>query len=113
MGAIAALTAAGGPAGAGLLAGMAAGVLVHQTVKNVSVAEITGYVTARATALAPAVAAWAQDVLSRDDADPADRAVAQEILALPSVAAATETATPIVGTLNETLADQSGGASLS
>jgi len=112
LGAVAALTAAGGPAGAGLLAGMAAGVLVHQTVKNVSVAEITGYVTARVAALAPTVAAWAQDVLSRDDADPADRVVAQEILALPSVIAATEAATPIVGVLNETLTDQSGGASL-
>lgn len=112
LGAVAALTAAGGPAGAGLLAGLAAGVLVHQTVKNVSVTEITGFVTARAAVLAPTVAAWAQGVLSRDDADPADRAVAQEILALPSVAAATEAAIPIVGTLNDTLAE-SGGASLS
>lgn len=111
LGAVAALTAAGGPAGAGLLAGIAAGVLVHQTVKNVSVTEITGFVKARAAALAPTVAAWAQDVLSRDDADPADRAVAQEILALPSVAAATEAATPIVGALNETLADRPGGES--
>ncbi|MDE0269270.1 MAG: hypothetical protein OXI96_09635 [Acidimicrobiaceae bacterium] len=113
LGAVSALVAAGGPAGAGLLAGMAAGVLVHQTVKNVSVTEITGFVKARAAALAPTVAAWAQDVLGRDDADPADRAVAQEILALPSVAAATAVANPIVGTLNEALAGRSGGASLS
>ena len=111
LGAVAALTAAGGPAGAGLLAGIAAGVLVHQTVKNVSVTEITGFVKARAAALAPTVAAWAQDVLSRDDANPTDRAVAQEILALPSMAAATEAATPIVGALNETLADRPGGES--
>ncbi len=113
LGAVAALTAAGGPAGAGLLAGLAAGVLVHQTVKNVSVTEITGFVTARAAALAPTVTAWARDVLSRDDADPADRAVAQEILALPSVAAATEAAIPIVGALNETLSDGDGEAGLS
>jgi len=113
LGAVAALTAAGGPAGAGLLAGLAAGVLVHQTVKNVSVTEIISFVTARAAALAPTVAAWAQDVLSRDDADPADRSAAQEILALPSVAAATAAGAPIVSALNETLADQSGVASLS
>ena len=113
LGAVSALVAAGGPAGAGLLAGMAVGVIVHQTVKNVSVTEITGFVMARAAALAPAVAAWAQDVLGRDDADPADRAVAQEILALPSVAATTAVAEPIVGTLNEALAGRSGGASLS
>lgn len=113
LGAVSALVAAGGPAGAGLLAGMAVGVLVHQTVKNVSVTEITGFVMARAVALAPTVAAWAQDVLGRDDADPADRAVAQEILALPSVAATSAVADPIVGTLNEALAGRSGGASLS
>ena len=105
MGAVAAVTAAGGPAGVGLLAGLAAGMLVHQTVKNVSVSEITDFVNTRVKTLAPTVAAWAVDLLRRDDADSAERAIATEILALPSVTAAAEVAAPVVDELNETLAN--------
>ncbi len=107
LGAVAILTAAGGPAGAGLLVGVAAGVLVQQATKNVSVSDIAGYVTDRATVLSSTVSVWAQDVLNRDDADPADWAVAQQILELPSVATATKAAAPIVDTLNEALTTQS------
>ncbi|MCY4279402.1 MAG: hypothetical protein OXC59_01660 [Acidimicrobiaceae bacterium] len=105
MGAVAAVTAAGGPAGVGLLAGLAAGMLVHQTVKNVSVSEITDFVNTRVKTLAPTVAAWAVDLLRRDDADSAERAIATEILALPSVTAAAEVAAPVVDELNATLAN--------
>ncbi len=103
LGAIAAITAAGGPAGAGLLVGLATGLLVQQTVKNISVTEVTGYVTARVEALAPTVADWAQDLLSRDDADSTDKAIAEEILALPSVTAAATVAAPVIDNLNKTL----------
>ncbi len=108
LGAIAAITAAGGPAGAGLLVGLATGLLVHQTVKNISITEVTGYVTARVEALAPTVATWAQELLNRNDAEPVDRLVAKEILALPSVTAAAEVAAPVVDNLNETLTNQPG-----
>ena len=76
--------------------------------KNISITEVTGYVTARVEALAPTVATWAQELLNRNDAEPVDRLVAKEILALPSVTAAAEVAAPVVDNLNETLTNQPG-----
>ena len=105
IGAITLVTAAGGTAGAGLLLGVAAGVLAHAATQRVSVTQIASVVSQRAGALAETAIGWATEVLSREDhsdsAEAADVMVAREILALPMMSSATEASAPILDALSE------------